>query len=262
MEVAILGAGPSGILAAAKVIEMGHTVSVFSNRTPGKLLGAQYLHCPPPIIQVSEFDIDYKLTGTPEGYRNKVYGEQWNGEVSPVVIDEHSHGWDIREAYFNLLDMFKINEAQFSSYLDVLKLGLIDNYDFVFSSLPRPTWQVPGEEFKSQEVWAIGMGKDQDPIFPVPLNTVQCNGEEAPSWYRAANIDGWHTVEWPNHGESWRVKPIVPGVSKIKKPLERIPSPTAKNPADDHLIHIGRYGEWKKGILSSHAIEKVEEVLS
>lgn len=262
MEIAVLGAGPAGVLASAKAMEMGHSVAIFSDRQPGKLLGAQYLHCPPPIVSVNEFDINYELQGSVEGYRSKVYGDNWTGDVSPVVIEEHSHGWDIREAYFKLLNQLKINEAHFTSFKELEESDILDRFDKVFSSIPRPVWKVPGEEFKAQEVWAIGMDESQVPITSVPKNTVICNGNNVPSWYRASNIDGWHTVEWPFNGDSWRKRPIIPGVAKIKKPLEVISSPYQKNPADDALIHIGRYGEWKKGILSSHAMQKVEGELS
>lgn len=262
MNVAILGAGPAGIMAAAKAIEMGHPVSIFAHKLPSQLLGAQYLHCPPPIVSPTSFKIHYKLVGSAEGYRQKVYGENWAGDISPNVIEEDHMGYDIREAYFRLREMFPIHEAHFSDFIDVEEAGILDNFDYIFSSVPRPTWKVANEEFKHQDVWAIGQPDDEEPIVAgIPDNTVLCNGDENPSWYRASNIDGYRTVEWPFNGDTWRTRPMIPGVSKIKKPLQYIPSPTTPNPANDAFIHIGRYGEWKKGILASHAIQKVEDTL-
>jgi len=178
------------------------------------------------------------------------------------VIEEDHLGWDIRKAYFDLREQFGIDQRHFTSFLDVEEAGILDNYDYVFSSIPRPAWKVDGEQFNHQQVWAIGQPIDEEPIVPwVPDNTVICNGDDSPSWYRASNINGHRTVEWPHNGDTWRKRPMVPGVSAIKKPLEYIPSPSIPNPANDAFIHIGRYGRWEKGILASHAIQQVEETL-
>src|SRR3546814_9008500 len=41
-------------------------------------------------------------------------------------------------------------------------------------------------------------------------NTVICNGEQSPSWYRLANVFGRTTVEWPGY----MPKPPINSVSK------------------------------------------------
>jgi hypothetical protein len=98
--------------------------------------------------------------------------------------------------------------------------------------------------FAAQRVWAIGDAPERGVFCPVvqPPNTVVCNGEQVPGWYRSATIMGYSTAEWPH-----QTKPPIQGVSEIDKPLWNNCTcwPT--------VLHLGRFGKWQKGELSHQA---------
>lgn len=264
-RVAILGAGPAGLLAAETAAQMGANVSVYSVANKSILHGAQYLHRPPPEgIKAQAFRIQYKLWGKSIDYRRKVYGDAWFGEVSPDRLVQDHYGWDIRQAYDTLWDLWedRITHFRFNSFDQANAFIGFDRYDHVFSSVPRPIWSIGGEKYHSQDIWAVGRPAHESPVSNLDDYTVICNGLEAPSWYRASNIAGHVTLEWPYLGDGSRQKPIIPGVVRVRKPLSYQANPAMQNLADQRLIHIGRYGEWQKGVLTSDAMTRVEKVLN
>lgn len=258
IKVAVLGAGPTGLMAAGVAMEHGAKVSVFASEIPSTINGAQYLHCPPPLdVRVDSFNVNYALEGSPEDYRKKVYGDKWSGSVSPEEIETLHKGWNIRQAHDELVRIIPVNIIDpIQGYVDMASKIKIEQYDLVFSSLPRKIWKTQGEVFEVQKAWALSGSAAQS--FVGPNNTVLCNGSDSPSWYRAAMIDGYATVEWP-----WRdgKKPPIPEVVKIRKPLVYFPNQSQKNPVDDVVIHIGRYGQWLKGVLVSDAMDKVRRTV-
>lgn len=256
-NVAVLGCGPTGLIAAQAAFTCGAKVKIFSAKRPSEIYGAQYLHEPIPGLHLRQFKVDYQTWGTPESYREKVYGAAWDGTVSPEDFPEPHNAWDLREAYAQLW-------GDWEPYVEDVKLTNFDQanaavgfpeFDIVISTIPRKVWMRPGDQFISQNVWAIGTGIGQEPVVSLPCNTVVCNGQETPGWYRASNIEGYQTVEWP---ESLRRVPL-PGVVKIRKPLKFVPGPEQ---IESNMIYVGRYGKWEKGVLTTDAFRDVVEALS
>src|ERR1035441_1317633 len=97
-NIAVFGCGPSGLAVAAAAIKAGFGVEFFSQRKqPSHLYGCQYLHAPIPGYEsASKTHVSYRLTGTPEQYRAKVYGDDWRSETAlpsvrlPVLACTHS----------------------------------------------------------------------------------------------------------------------------------------------------------------------------
>src|SRR5215472_7502892 len=105
-NVAILGCGPAGLAAATAAVNLGRKVLIISNSSkPSRQYGCQYLHAPVPGYEsVHHTVVGYHLNGTAEQYRAKVYGDKWEGRVSPEdFIGEHE-AWDIRETYRHMWD--------------------------------------------------------------------------------------------------------------------------------------------------------------
>lgn len=251
MNFHVLGCGPAGLMSAHAAVMLGYTVSIHSKKRKSEMYGAQYLHRPIPLISKPEekFEVSYVLQGTEEEYRRKVYGPTWNGTVSPEDLTEAHPGWDIRAAYDRLWGLMSelIIDTEFKTPADVARL--IDRYDddhVWASSIPATVLCGMREQhsFASQEVYAIGDAPERGIFCPIEVQpqTVFCNGETVPSWYRASNILGYRTAEWPE-GK----KPPIEGVAKITKPLattcDCLP-----------FVHrVGRYGKWEKGVLSHSA---------
>lgn len=266
MRVAILGSGPAGLMSAAAALAAtndmtGGSLAILSNNGKSSLYGAQYLHAPIPVYTNNRYPdakrvISYQLRGAPDDYKRKVYGQMWDGTVSPEDLDESHYAWDIRQTYDALWDDFKDHVDRIHMDPAGLRM-LIDGHtaygklDLIINTIPRPMLCREGHQFQSTSIYAAGEAPDRGidlERFKCPPFTVICNGEESPSWYRLSNIFGHKTVEWPDYA-----KPPIPSVAAVAKPL--------KTNCDcwPEVLHVGRYGKWQKGYLTHHAYKEVLE---
>jgi hypothetical protein len=247
----VLGCGPAGLMSAHAAVLLGYEVRIHSKKRKSEMYGAQYLHQPIPHISedADRFEVNYELAGTQEGYREKVYGKTWNGLVSPDELLGKHDGWDIRAAYDRLWRRYSplVIDVDFKSGSEIR--SYIDNHDITdvwVSSIPATALCQAKEmhAFNGQEVWAVGDAPERGVFSPVRVaeQTVICNGEDSPGWYRASMIQGYATAEW-----SQERKPPLDNVVRITKPL----STTCTCLSEVH--RVGRYGMWQKGVLSHTA---------
>lgn len=260
MKIAVLGCGPAGLIAAhaIRVAEGDHQVVIISKRRKSHMFGAQYLHAPiPGVTNSSDYaTIRYKMLGSADDYRRKVYGDMWDGTVSPEDLAYTHQAWDIREAYDRLWTMYSyhvidcpMNPAEMQRFVDNKNA-----FDLIVNTIPLRTLCSRGHTFGTTEIIAAGdapqNGIDVGALYSCPADTVICNGEEHPSWYRLSRIFGHTTIEWPGD-----IDVPIPTASKVEKP-------TFNNCdcwSPERVLNVGRYGSWKKGVLTNHVYEDVLE---
>lgn len=252
MKVLVFGCGPAGLMAAHAAALNEHDVIIVSKARKSFMKGAQYLHRPIPLpqsVRLEPFKVTYDLLGTPEQYRRKVYHGIWDGSVSPEDLTETHDGWDIRVTYDWLWETYGpyVQDAE-------LNPSLIDEGlqwakpDIAISTIPATLLCLEGHSFGQQMIWS----SDQ-PMVPLEQNWVVCNGQDSPAWYRAARIQDYDTVEWPQM--------FRPPISYDH--LWEVPKPTRTNCTCFPEIHrMGRYGKWTKGVLSHEAFYETEKLLN
>lgn len=266
-KVAIFGCGPAGLFAAWAAVQNGaKQISIISKKRRSELFGAQYLHMPIPGIDVESTTVEYRLVGSPDEYRKRVYGDSYLG---PTSVDDYigfQEAWDIRETYNRLYDRFEDNINGVKGNLDGAAMrkmlderGTLDGYDLIFSTIPLPSICLKPTRhwFTYQRIWAIGDAPERGQFCPVPCdkNRIICNGlpqePGEPDWYRVSNVFGHTTAEWP----AWHYPHEKVEAAEVRKPL--------KTNCDCHpeLRLLGRYGRWEKGILSHQAYAEVEGIL-
>lgn len=266
MKIAILGCGPSGLVAAhaAMQLKIPKTVRVLSRAERSPIYGAQYLHQPIPGVfaahDVEPEIIRYQMAGTPEGYLRKVYGDNWDGTISDDLRDQAHVAWDIRSTYdelwmryADLICEYEIPRNAGPSGVAAVITPLLDNFNLVINTIPRPMLCMRRDhKFVNTDIWALG----EHPANPFPIecadNVIRYNGEPEPSWYRASRIHGYSTVEWPGHVP----RPPIPGVVKVKKPLRH-----NCNCWSGSIVHLGRMGRWQNGTLVHHVYADTYEQL-
>lgn len=272
--VMILGCGPAGLFAAQAAMDLGYPVAIFSKRRKSQMFGAQYLHGPVPNIKVASFPVTYRLQGTALGYSAKVYGperaEEMRDRVSPATILGTHRGWDIRQAYDTAWDRFeaRITDVEVTPGWLKAAVGRGKEYSLVVSSIPaigmcaaeflgRPM----NHRFDVANIWAVGDAPERAiacPVTGIPENTVLCNGESSPGWYRASNINGFRSAEWPGHS-----KPPLSVIAPVSKPLATdCDCWQYRGDLPLKLVRVGRYGTWTKGELSHSAYQHVWQALS
>lgn len=267
----VLGCGPAGLAAAHAAVMAGRKVKIYSKNRKSQMFGAQYLHKPIPGIDCGDpVTVRYQLQGSITEYRQKVYGDSYDGAVSPGELEETHQAWDIRRAYDQLWDLYSpliVDKSITSKWLKKQADPDIPLGREIISSVPLPSIcsKPAGEhQFKAIRIWAAGEAPEIGKRFPrraedgkliisgieMEDDTVLCNGRKDPFWYRASLIFGRATVEWP-----WDPGFFLPEEdgSVVRKPID--------NNCDcwPGVLRVGRYGTWTKGVLVHQAFEDTEK---
>lgn len=287
-KVAILGCGPTGLIAAHAVYCRGIAPYIFSKKRKSQLFGSQYLHNPiPHLVKEDEGEqVKYVNIGTPEEYRRKTHGTAWDGLWAPEEFKTEHMAWDIRAAYDRLWRRYSplitdyqivtrsngagVDYSKRHPYKYLLDDVKISQYDLVISSVPRRIWEVEGEIFICSEGWALGDAPESGKFVPFAIDDMNiiCDGSDKTSYNRLSCVFGYKTVEWPKgypqkrdrHGH---IGPH-PAASKFVKPLKYVPGPGngRSNPVNqENWLHIGRFGRWLKGIVVTDAWDDVNNRL-
>lgn len=250
---AILGCGPAGLFAAHALVQRGWEVQIFSNKRRSEMFGAQYLHRAIPGLSdaTQGRHLQYILEGTPDGYREKVYGRRSGIRVSPEELADNHLAWDIRAAYNLAWELYseRIENTPGLDAEDAQMMVFSEHWTEVISTIPAQALCFnPEHTFDSQTVWAIGDAPERGifcPVTEAKSFQVVCNGTRDTGWYRNANVFGYRTAEWA--GER---KPPIEGIAAVEKPL------STNCDCLPEVVRLGRYGEWRKGVLSHEAYEK------
>jgi hypothetical protein len=227
-------------------------VTIFSKKRRSEMFGAQYLHRPIPGL--SDFpavhSIEYKLLGSVDEYRRKVYGDR-AVKVSPEMLPEVQDAWDIRSAYYKAWALYadRIQNVEISPGW----LGTVGpQFDKLVSSLPSPVLcHDESHKFNSESVWAIGDAPERGVFVPISVDrfTVLLNGHSDTGWYRASNVFGYQTVEWPAGR-----KPPIEGVAPVTKPI------SSDCDCFPNVVRVGRYGTWTKAVLVHTAFQIADKI--
>jgi hypothetical protein len=252
----VLGSGPAGLLTAhaLKRCRYFSYVQIYSLGIKSPMYGAQYLHEPIPGLDLpNPITVAQRLMGTPEQYGRKVHGAKYDPNMPHAnQYDGNREAWDIRAAYEMLWREYArgIRRIDLSREKSAMVADLVSEPGtWVFNTVPR--WRLckdPRHNFLDTKIWAIGDAPERGfkLDFTAENNTITCNGLIYPSWYRLSRIYGRTTVEWPSIGQ----KPPIPGIVRVSKPISTDCDCWPK------IYHLGRYGEWKKGVLAHEAYFK------
>lgn len=249
--IAILGCGPSGLLAAHAASTVSKLpIALFSDRPePSRLGGAQFLHKPIPGLTPSLPDarIRYVVRGTAEGYARKIYG----GVKPPFVsFDPSKDGtfqdaWNLIKTYEKLWEAFghHVNDQLID---DEWIKGMEEDFSMIISSIPKfAICANPIHVFTNSEIHIYnGL------VEEFPDNTIVYDGTEERSWGRSSLLFGNPGTEWGSE-----VKMPFPDKAIARKPL--------MTTCDCHpeIVKVGRFGTWRKGVLVNDAYQTTIEAI-
>ncbi|MEK6860830.1 MAG: hypothetical protein AABY07_02555 [Nanoarchaeota archaeon] len=259
MRIAILGAGPSGMMAAHAAFQCGSLVDIFDSN-PDQIRrnsGVYYLHDDCDLL-LDSVDIKQTILGIEllsldqisEIYTKKVYGNI--AGVSKVsVLDAIKNptvkGYNAGQAISRLWDLYgeRVREVKITNLDHVL--SLLNSYDKIISTIPAGILY-PDYKYESVNVLiksSVAPLSDSFIFYNVNLN---CN------WYRCSAIFGIFTQEY-DYGVieqnelncQYRMVKKVVG-NGIKSNIE-------------NLFLVGRYGAWRKSTLTHNVYYDVLEWL-
>lgn len=229
-KVVIIGSGPAGLLAChAAVLNDLQPVMYSPDVSPPRLHGAQYLHSYiPDLPGFTPFLIKYSYYGDREGYSKKIYGTtdvncSW-GKFGFEVI-----AWDLGRIADELWSRYRMLIKERTVQPNELGL-LVEQNEYVINTAPLDVI-APMGEFEVEYVWVAAA--DNHRMGP---NEIHYYGDDRPE-YRRSYIMGKGQVEYPD-GPTGPVEGAV-----------RIPKPLRARAHTPGVYRLGRYGQWKKGIL-------------
>lgn len=251
--VAIIGTGPAGMIAAWAAVQLGHPIVLISNSTePSVISGAQFLHT--PIFEISrhgdpDFEIRYEYRGDADTYQKKVYGDasipfsSWGTGKPRTQL-----AWSMQRHYEFL---WRELAGPTGHAINVMQVDgpkvreLWDHFQHIVFAGDRTKLCDEGHAFRSVQI----------KVAPVAMcegdNVVVYNGDPENAWARSSRIQGNEGVEY---GVNTRT--VLPDMRIITKPLDHRCTCEHGN-----VIYVGRFGEWKKGVLVHHAFERTMEGL-
>lgn len=245
LKVAILGAGPAGLMSAWACATRGVTPDIFSQGGPSKIVGAQYLHHELPFLYlhagVEPVGITYIKRGTPEGYSYKVYRDSkkkssWDRWRQGVTL-----GWPISSIYTFLWDRF-YNRLHSENITASLARDLLAEYDVVASTIPpRSYCEFQDEhEFTTAQTWIV---EEEPSISPW---TIIYDGSQDVAYHRLSHLEGRQFAEY--------------GTYMYEADVVTKPQMTTCG-CMPRILRLGRYGQWKRDVLTSDAYFQMERYL-
>lgn len=252
MNVAILGCGPSGLLAAHAAVRAGHMPTIFSRKVKSPHGGAQYLHAPIPGYSPDDPDmlVRFVKLGTARGYAAKVYGDP-DKPVSWTHFEERQ------------VPAWSMNDVYDSAWRDYQ--GLVHDRELFAADVEQI---VAGFEVVVNTVPLEGLcARPADHTFnqvPIVLdnrrmigaeNVVVYNGQRSEDWYRTSSIGEEHWTEYPAgrapHNPDW--------ITGMHKGFKVVDTDCNCHPT---VHRMGRFGKWCRGELAHHTFRDAEKLFS
>jgi len=248
-EVAILGAGPSGLMAALAAQELGYTPTIYSRKVKSQIYAAMFLHRSLPWVtnSIPDFLVKIVKEGTAEGYAEKVYGDPEH----PVSWDKFEEGevaaWDLRKTYDRLWNLFDHDIIEYDLTVISVK-DILNEHEVVFSSIPARALCYRSHIFSCQPIWVHTMYSER---LAENESMMWYNGGDQMPWYRYSQIKGHRAWEYSyDPGPDGRYKTV-----HGKKPLG------TNCTCFPDIKRIGRFGKWEKQVLTHHCYEEVRDAL-
>ena len=255
--VLVLGAGPSGMMAAHAVAQQGLTPRIV-DRNPDRTRrssGVYYLHSDCGLaLRVTLLrqrlvgNVGMSVAQLTNAYAEKVYGREVESRSVLEVLGQSEVGvYNASEALEHLWDMY-------GGLVEVGEIQGLEDARYAAGSGGKVISTIPARVLFPQRVYSSVQANVHVSEAPVADAFVYYNVSPAIPWYRCAAVFGVFTAEYPEayvsegRAGEWRRVTKVIGTDR---PL----------PEYDWLISTGRYGAWNKGFLTDTVYSHVSEQL-
>lgn len=246
MKVAVLGAGPSGTLAAWAALQSGCSVEIFSNTfVQQKSYGVFFLHdnCDLPVVGqpvmqqvIGNKNMDAETAA--KAYGKFVYQKEDEGwGILFALKEKELLGYDPDEVMSLLalyLESVQRNTQEFNSLCDVE--NVLNDFDRVVCTVPASAI-FPNEQWPYKAAYAVfGDNKHFATNFFID------NVNASLGWYRLSHLFGRFVVEYVDPmPQSVKIKKVVGG-HEVKV-------------SNSAILFTGRYGAWNRRIRAENVYQ-------
>jgi hypothetical protein len=251
LEVAILGCGPAGLLAAESVAQHGGVPHIYSERrVQSQMPGAIFLHEAIPSVTAQRPDeyVLFQKLGTKQGYARKVYGFP-EAECSWDKFPEgRQPAWDLKEVYDRLWSRWSLDVREERIGPREL-LGLDNSYELVISTIPPRSYCLDERHaFADRTVWIAPHHRDACEQLGDP--SIIYNGQDSDPYYRSSLLWGHGATEYGNLTDA--VSGVInKGVKPLWTDCDCFP----------RVQRVGRFGKWQRGVLVHEAFWAVRGLM-
>jgi hypothetical protein len=251
MKVAVVGGGIVGRLAAWATMQAGHTPVIFDRmQKPVVPRGFVYLHSTCGLPLTAECIEVIEVGGNREDYALKVYGGDVKAEdVSWGKFRGLQEGYNPAEAMAILsrLQHGMVQDRNFENWGEIE--ALLDEYERVVFTLPVNKFLKGTFPVRRGSVGAFKAEADED-----VSNLCVYSADPNVPWYRAGFMFGYVFYEYPE---------VITGhVPLVKVMPGGVVDPKHRQLHEDRILRTGRFGAWRKDMLSDDAYEEVLAWLS
>lgn len=249
MNIAVVGCGPVGAMAAWAAIQYGYDVTVY-DRDPSKIsigkahgVFALWSDCDLFLSQKQMVKVGViggkglKPDERDEAYAKKVYGNpSLETSIEKYCNTDAIECYNHAEAYQQIIDILGFNNIK---QLDIPMYqeidNLLDGYDIVINTLPA-NFLWPNKEWPNSEAYIYHAAAPIEDAFMI------YNVNQYISWYRCSAIFGKFSMEYT-------VKPDDD--KKYVKVTKVLLSPQSPDDlTSDKIWNVGRFGAWEKECLT------------
>ena len=250
-KLAVLGAGPSGMMAAHAAAQCGYYVKVF-DREPSQVRrnsGVFYIHDDCDLL-LDSIKIRQTVLGcslmTPDeislAYSNKVYGKPSVGRVSVmnVITEDETTGYNAAQAVDRLWDLYggQVEKQEIEGMNSVDYLTVYEGFDKVISTIPAYVLY-PGIYDSSSAQIKVGKAPEDEAFIFYNLNSFS-------PWYRCSAMFGLFIMEYGINGPD---EPTDKPSDYQWKTVTKVIGNGVISDRED-LFLVGRYGAWNKTTLT------------
>lgn len=260
MKVAIIGAGPAGLMAAYACERNGLEPVIYSSSALVSIVNRDMFlqRSLPGFPTEPDAYIHYSRDGSARGYARKVYGSA----DAKTSWDDISWGrgkiWWLREVYHQLWD-------RFSGCIEHRKLGatqivdLSGNFPLTISTIPAQRLCLDFEDhlFASTQTWLVRAPYISSDHGTFEMTYNGCDQEYC-GWFRYSRLRDWYTWEYArdpyeNFAHELGPEPIIVGGEKmLYTTCTCLPN----------VYRVGRWARWQRGVLMHHAFDETTSILA
>lgn len=246
-NIAVIGAGPAGLLATHALMTHGCDVAIYAPQVRSEFRGAQVLHKHIPGLTPLFADAIVHIAkwGHEGVYKAKVYGGvELDGGTSWSEYGNMLSVWDMSFTYQYLVSLYGhhiIDRHVLPAHIAMIA----KEFDAIVNTAPASAFcEYPGlHSFPSAMVRITEGAADG-----VQHNQIIYNGTRKDAWYRSSRLFGHGSTEWPHRAHTEGVivgKPLWTDCNCHEGP---------------RYYRAGRYGRWQKGVLVHDGYETGLEV--
>lgn len=255
--IAIIGAGPAGMLAAHACVRNGYVPVIYSNtKQPSVIQPDMFLQRAIPGLH-EDAAADAMLRYVPRGdagtYRRKVYGTDRGPTSWSSVHWGQQPLWWLAGAYAHLWSWYSAAMVDLEVTRHSVDM-IVDAFPLVISAMPSETLCQRPEvhTFEKQVVFYVKRPA-RKPVDP-GLNVMIYNGTDDTPWHKYTRLAGLETWEYRTENRDHHSvdASYYVGVKAVSNNCDCHPD----------LHRVGRWAQWQHGVLNHHAFEQTNSILA